>query len=459
MKNAPWAGRFKDFNNDAELDRLIEARAATVDIGKDTPDADSEMLRAGLERVFLSNAQVRRVLRQLFDLARSHAKSHYSSEDAYLASLYKKFPWGTTTQPAVCLSGLAGVGKSQLLAAFERMLPPCTTIDVTGHANIPLQSAWSMTLRDGMGLNALLAPYTSNEKQDGALEETQGPTKKLKSIGLQPLLGLARRKAWRDGVCLLWVDEFQYVSHGAAANTRATALLLQLLGIGPRLIFSANFSLLHKLMTRNQEDKQRLVSQPIILEPERCSSDEWKALIAEYKNVAPTVFTFDVDRVEHLMHQYTFGIKRLTKELLVCAYREARKKGGSTVGADEIVNAYNSYSYSSNRRDVEVLWRQNIEGRMIKSDLWCPFGKEAQGRSDIDGDATNVAVAQRAIDSFEKKIEDQMLDSALLPEEKEAVKYIEGPKKPVEKSGKVVPMRQKATKESLLNACSLFDEK
>lgn len=460
MKKAPWVTRFMELTSDADLDRLIEVRAICVDIGRDTPDADAEMLRAGLERVFLSGNQVRGILRQLLDLARGHARSHFPTEDAFLSGLYKPFPWGTTTRPAMCLSGLAGVGKSQVLAALMRIFPPLTTIDVVGHANIPLAAAWPMTLRDGIGLNALLSPHLGIERVEGALSEGKEIPKKAKSIGLPVLLDLARRKTWREGVCLLWVDEFQFVSQGGDANARATALLLQLLGIGPRLVFVANYSLGHKLKKRNQEDRQRLVSQPLILQPESCSSDDWKALLAEYKEVAPNVFAFDVDSVETIIHQYTFGIKRLVVELLVCAYREARKRGKSTVGLEEIRYAYISSPYTSNREDVETLWRQHVGGREIRIDLWCPFNQVVQVGTGIDGEATNVAIAQRAIDSFETKIEDQLLDSSLLPEEKDAVRRIETSEKPKGKAGKVIRMhRPKATKESLQQACGLFDEK
>lgn len=461
MRSAPWVTRFKDIISvsDFELDRLVELRAVPVKLGGDTPDADSEMLRAGLERVFLSGTQVRKVIRRLLDLARSHAKSHLSSEDAFLAGLYKPFPWGKTPGPAICLSGLAGVGKSQVLEALVRILPSTTTIGVRGHANIPLVSSWPMTLRDGIGLNALLMRYLDLARTEEELSEAKETPKNVKSIGLPALLSLARRRSWRDGVCLLWVDEFQFVSHGSDANARATALLLQLLGIGPRLVFVANYSLGHKLKKRNQEDRQRLVSQPLILEPERCSSDDWKALVAEYRNVAPSVLAFDVDSAETLLHRYTFGIKRLAVDLLVCAYREARRRGKCTVGLEEIRHAYTSSSYTSNREDVETLWRQHVAGKMLRSDLWCPFDQFSQGGTDIEGEATNVAVARRAIETFEAKIEDQLLDSSLLPEEKEAVQRLEASETPRRKPATVIRMRRpKATKESLQQACGLFDE-
>lgn len=459
MKKAPWIARFSVTLSDAELDRLIEVRAVPVKIGKDTPLADAEALRAGLERVFLSGSQVRKILRQFVDLARSHATSHFPSKDAYIAGVYKPFPWGSTTSPAICFCGLAGVGKSQLLGALARILPATMLLDILEYKNIPLVSAWPMTLRDGMSLNHLLKPYLkssgSHEMRDNDGVEY---SKVMKDIKLPTLLGLVRRRSWRDGVCVLWVDEFQFVSQGSQANSKATALLLQLLGIGPRLVFVANFSLVHKLRRRNQEDTQRLVAQPWILDPEICSSADWRAIIAEYKEVAPDVFTFEVDDAESVIHQFTFGIKRLVVQLLVSAYKVARKRGTHTVGLDEIRQAYKSSLYTS-REDVEILWRQSIEKEMIKENLWCPFDRTHDEVKAAEGEkGANVSFAQSAIDSFESKIEDQLLDSSLLPSERAAIQEIESSKNDQQKPGKVIHMRrQKVTKQSLQEACDLFD--
>jgi len=461
MKNAPWIARFNVDLSDAELDRLIEIRAVPVKIGNDTPQADAEALQAGLERIFLSGTQVRKVLRQLVDLARSKAISHFSSEDAFITGVYKAFPWGSTTSPAICFCGLAGVGKSQILEALTRILPPPTLLDVLGHKNISLVSGWHMTLRDGISMNALLKPHlrfsSSQEEQHNKGNENVKVTKDIK---LSTLLGLARRRSWQDGVCLLWVDEFQFVSQGSEANSKATALLLQLLGIGPRLVFVANFSLGHKLKKRNQEDKQRLVSQPLILDPEICSSADWKALIAEYKNIVPDVFTFKVDEVESLIHQFTFGIKRLVVQLLVCAYMVARKREKHTVGVDEIRQAYKSSLYYSNHEDVEILWQQCIEKKMKKEDLWCPFDQTHDDLMGTDGKiGANVSFAQKAIDNFETKIEDQLLNSSMLPSERAAAQKIESSEKEQQRPARVIHMRRpKVTKQSLQEACDLFDK-
>lgn len=70
-----------------------------------------------------------------------------------------------------------------------------------------------------------------------------------------------------------------------------------------------------------------------------------------------------------------------------------------------------------------------------------------------------MSFAQRAIDSFETKIEDQLLDSTLLPSERIAVQELESSKNDQQRPGKVIHMRwPKVGKQSLLEACDLFDK-
>ncbi len=449
----PWVDRFDTRMSDAALDQLIEIRAEAIQFGNDTSEVDAELLRAGLKRVFLSSAQIRQLLRELIGLARAHSIINFGSVEKFMKGLYKSEPWNSSTAPAIFLTGLAGVGKSDFLLAFSRVLANPSEIDVPGIKHIPLISAWQLSLRDGAGMNALLKPYLEPSRKIEYQADANTAQVEKKDWKLPTLLKLSRQRTWRDGVSLLWVDEFQYITKGAEASAKATAMLLQLLSIGPRLIFCANYSLGHKLKNRNHEDKQRLMASPKILEPESCSSADWIALIQEFKKVAPETFIFNVHEAEKVLHQYTFGIKRLAVEILVIAYLVARHRNRSVVSVDDIKLAYVSTNYTYHRRDVEVLWRQSFENAKssLRDDLWCPF--------DQSRELSNVVKVEKAIKEFESRIEDEILDSALSPTEAMAAKVIDStPTKP-EKVAKVfqITKRSKATKESLLAACEHFN--
>jgi hypothetical protein len=451
MNKNPWVDRFDLAISDDALDRLIEIRAESISIGNDTPEVDGELLREALKRVFLSSIQIRTLLRELMGLARAHAKINFGSEEQYMGGLYKVRPWGSSTAPAVFLTGLAGVGKSDLLLALSRALTAPTEIDVPGIKHIPLICAWQLSLCDGVGMNTLLRPILEPaiKTADGA--DINKVNFEEKAWKLPTLLKLSRQRTWRDGVCLLWVDEFQYITKSQDASAKATTMLMQLLGIGPRLIFCANYSFGHKLKNRNNEDTHRLLSCPKIVEPESSSSADWIALLTELKKVVPEVFVFNVNEVENLIHQYTFGVKRLVVELLVLAYKVARKKGENIVSVDDIKLAYISTEYTYHRKSVETLWRQTYENINLKDDLWCPF--------DQSREPTNVVKIAKATKDFESRIEDKILESSLSPAEAIAAKSIDStPEKP-KQTARVfsISKKSKITKESLLKGCEMFD--
>lgn len=452
MKNAQWTDRFEGKWTDAELDQLIQIPARPIVLGHGSPEHDGEILRAELKRVFTSSTQVRALLRKICEIARSHAELHFSSAESTLRGIYNSHPWGTASLPSTCLTGLAGTGKSELLSALNRLLDAKISTDLGGVKDLQLVSAWFTSLRDGSGLNSLLKPYFPqaqilNSDENNGITETP-----KKDIKLPLLLAKARRMSWRDGVCLLVVDEFQFISQSAGANAKATTVLLQLLGIGPRLVFCSNFSLGHKLKRRNQEDRHRLMSSPLILEPEKRSSSDWKNLISECKKVVPNVFTFDVVGAEQIIHQYTFGIKRLVVELFVISYGIARLRGKNPeISLDDFRAAYRSVDYTIYREDVDILWRQKIQGKMIREDLWCPFDQTA--------DPVVVPTVHDAIVNFQKRIEESLLDSSLTPSETAAWKEIEPDAEiPADRRNVIRLPRSNVTKESLLEASLLLDD-
>lgn len=446
-----WAARFAKPWTDAEIDAHVEVYAVPLDLESESADAGAERLRRGFERIFLSSGQTRRILRELYDIALVHALSHFVSEEVFVRGLYSPTnPWGGDDAPAVCVTGLGGTGKTALFFALQKLLGASTSVDVAGHKGIPLLPGWFLSLKDGAELGPLLRPCIMPDESQSAL--AYGQTSQVKSVRIPDLLKLARRRAWRDGICLLVVDEFQFITLGGEANAKATAVLLKLFGLGPQLIYVANYSLIHRLKNRGQEDRNRLLRRPIVLQPEACSSTEWLRLLSECKKVCPEVFVFDVESSQELIHRYTFGIKRCVVWLLVAAFRETRSRGARNhVGEDEIRRAYLSMEYSACREDVEILWRQQIEGRSRRQDLWCPF-------SDVHK-TENVSMAQQAREDFERRVDEDYLKSSLTPREAAALKSLEPESVEGKPPGKVVKMpKQKVTADSLLEGSRKFGE-
>lgn len=451
MKANPWIAAY-EFDRKASSSFLsLERCAEPLAIDGTNVLAQAEQFKARMRDVFLCGEQTVAILEQLLSLAQSHASFHFASSYQVVASTYSADPWGADTQPALVLTGLSGVGKTQLVHALRRFLMSrIQRHDLPGHKNLPIVPAWFMSLRDGSSLNALVRPcLESADEQLGADKKTE-----RKEIKQSTLLALARRVTRRDGTCLAVADEFQFKTYSSQANAQVTSILLQLMTLGPRFLFVCNYSLVHRLKERGQEDRQRLLAHPIQIYPEPLESPDFLNLLHEYIGIRPDDFDFSADDCAPLVHQYTFGIKRAMVELLGNAWRTAKVRRGarSTVTLDDIRIAYLSPEFHTHREDVESLWKQIHGDQRIRVDLRDPF---PQNKSE-----QNVVQAIPAIREFERRTAEAHLEHMLTPDERAAALQLDGPKRAgAGPKGQVLRMaRGKLTKETLIETLHRFEK-
>ncbi|EHR69528.1 hypothetical protein BurJ1DRAFT_0646 [Burkholderiales bacterium JOSHI_001] len=306
-----------------------------------------------------------------------------------------------------------------------------------------------LTLAKGDGLNQLLREHVEPAIQKSRKVEEESGDKDWK---IPELLKTAARVSWRDATCLMPVDEFQWIAASSEANARASTVLLKLHSIGPLLLFCANFSLVRKLERRPPEDRDRLLSRPIILLPLAADDPDWTAYLNAARSVEPDVLKFDPVVDGKKIHDYTFGIKRKVVDLIETAVRMARSRSAeATVGVDELLAAYRSAAYAMHRTDVEALLRQGITGTSEREDLVCPFTSTAT-------DASNVKAVSAAVERFEKHTEEAILADAMLPSEAAAHRKITSETAPKTQAGKVLRFKnRKVTKEDLLAGAAALD--
>jgi len=451
MSTSPRLERYKQIWSDEVLDQAINIPPIPVQLhGRDAIKL-ANTLDSALRGFFQADRQIRKVIRHFLSVGAAHAECHMATDHAYVRGLYRDSPWGSTMQPAICLTGLAGTGKSDLLRALARLLGGEATHSVPGHANLMLRPVWPLSGAEGLSLNALLLPYVAPCREPQA--EESGPRK---GMPLPRLISNAKRASWRQGTCLLLVDELQYMSLGVDSNSQVTAFLTKLLAIGPRLGYCANFSLLHKLMRRKQEDHQRLLSRPLILEPLAVDDSDWENYLRLVRSVAPDVLEFEPTKVVEEMHRYTFGTKRLVVELVVLAFRLARERNrNGIVGQTELLSAYRHFDYTVNREAVELLHRQAIGAAMLRSDLWCPLG------SSQTKDTTNptVVFAASAIRSFDRRVEEELFKAVIGPNGPPIAEPAPLPGRSSGPTASVMPLRRrKATKEDLIAGAKAIED-
>lgn len=457
----PRVDRYNLPVDDNKLDALFELRATPITLGSNSPIADGDLFENAATNIFVLDSQIRAVLRRLAEAARLHAEIHLGSDRSYIAGLHrtKDNPWGVDFARAIGLSGLAGVGKSQLLKAMERLFGTCVQASVSGIRNLVHRGVWSLSIRDGTAWDALVSKHVVQPENGDLVSTHSGKPSKL-----QP----ASKSSWREAACVITVDEFQFMSHGADTNAKATSLLLRLQAIGPRLVYCINFDMASRLLKRPKADKDRLIAESIVLLPWTAPCDGLAAFLKELKKLCPEVFVFDPEKSQRLIIDYTFGIRRNIVQLLRCAYVASRRKGArGLVTEEELAFAYASVEYAVAREDVVLLVGQSVAQQCARVDLWNPWDEPGRRGESVtmvapaqpNSLASNVIEATTAKKEFERRVNDAYITDALTPAEANAVKKINPEVALAVASAKVILLKRKRSTDSdLLAGDQALDE-
>jgi hypothetical protein len=440
-EESPWVSRFPSALSDSAIDRRIKIPAVPLDdLGKGTPQVDSALLAAGLKKVFVPTAALRRHLRRLIGQGRAHALMCFRDAKQFGSNVYAPTPIGWDGM-AICLTGLAGVGKTELLRALGRLLGEPIVTSIPNLDGLLVVSSWTRSLREAKTLPELYMPYVM-EEGDCPKSQVESSMDKVRRMSTPKLLKAARRRAYRDGVSLIVLDEFQFATLSEGANTRATDILLQSSVLGPCLIYSANFSMVHRLMQRNQEDQQRLLADPIVVTPEIPGND-WNVTCEEKFKVAPGVFSIDVKKDGETLQHYSYGIRRLADLLLVIAYREGRENKRTVVKIEDVEAAYKSTAFTTARKEVEFLIGQSAASKREKRtrlDLCCPF--------DLPPRELNAPESSQPTES-DKETREQLLMASLTPQQRAVLDGL-GNRNDSETAASRRPRMPKVTKAALL---------
>ena len=194
----------------------------------------------------------------------------------------------------------------------------------------------------------------------------------------------ARSMLFHSGCCFIIADEVQFFTHSTVANAQVTKTLGFLRQMGIPLFFIGNYSLGHRLVKRNQEERQRLLSDPLILLPDLPSDPAYVELLSAYKTCSNEVLAIDAERDAADIHWLTGGLRRPLRLLIVEAFKIAKMRSlklreAVSISMGDLRDAYNSTAFSIHRRDVEdsrlLLGGAAVKGRR---DLECPFELAAE---------------------------------------------------------------------------------
>lgn len=399
----PLALRFSTDIPDKSIDDLLRVHVAPIlDLARLSVNQAELRLEDAWRELVVPSAQMRFVIRKIAAAARHYSERMYSNEHTFLSNTYAP-PESNMSAFPICLTGLAGAGKSQIIAGFQRVYASDLTLALQGHAGFSTSIAWHIAVRADVGAKRLLG--SKFQRGDG----------KCKS------LEEATAESVRQGIAAILVDEFQF--HTASdANARTSKLLLQLGSVGPPLVFVSNFSLLHRLCKRPHEERHRLLSCPILIVPDDPDSRDWGEYVAAALAVAPEFSDLAMSSTSpEILHRYTFGIRRSVALLLKISYSRMRVRKGKKVSLRDIESAYNSLEYAFSREDVSLLIKGSINRSALTRDLHCPIEGIRTAKPDT--------VSQHpATQEYLRRASEEALKSSLTREEREAYKSAVGKK-------------------------------
>lgn len=352
-------------------------------------------LAAQLNKVYVPNNFAIEFIQEMVESSTRYCLDKYPSKVDYNKSIFH--PGESEVFPIV-LTGLAGVGKSALINALKKVLPApiAFTPDISSQ-ELHLLSYWVASGRGKPTLKQLLNDLIETGTPGG-----------IKSSTVAQLLKSARSYAGKVGLPLILFDEVQHVTQ-SEATAQTISILLSLSKIGVPMVYISNYSLQHKFLLRNAEERHRLMANPRVMEPDMPNSGDWRAYVEACVQVLGPYLNVNAAGIAQELYEKTFGLKRLVVQLFALAYTVARRSGRHEIEFADFDRAFLSAGYTDARNEVLILQRQLAERKCGRSDLWCPYIGPRNPNAD------DVTFARRVADD---RLAKTVFESALTPQEK-----------------------------------------
>jgi hypothetical protein len=458
MNPNPWCDRFKTLlDRSAIKQRATVAAVRLANLSGESPERAKDLLRAALEAVHVVTDQELDVLQRLVNRAYAYVQSAYPNMDTF-ASRIQAERIELDVAPPICLTGLAGTGKSALLGALARALPSDEVISLGKPFTTPfeLNALKTVSVKSMDSLSQILNPFLPLDCQ---------PRNEVGADGTPHLVHpkipnglrteLATRRSYAFGHATHVLEELQFLTGSQGANTKVVQALMTMSYLQTPLIYAANYSLCHRLLKRPQEERDRLLADLTILLPEMPGSEGLLALLSAYQVVMQDILSFELKDEVVEIYNMTAGIKRKIKQLIVAGYEQFRISKDEKMTMSNLREGYRSRNYSAMRKDVTAILEQAMARKMARGrhDLWCPF----------DADVNNLqAMAQAANDQASRETGKRIQEEALGAAQRTALALARSAmakdKNEESKGGKVVSLATGSRSPKTLDAKTLLAE-
>lgn len=367
----PWCDWFTELlSGDMQL-KLHVAASPRGDLLHEEPEIGQRVLDARLNEVHVPSIQGVSLVKKLLSSCAAHALAFYESTQCFLKRIAQEVIELNPEPPVYFITGPAGRGKSALLHAVKKMMP--------ARAVRPSEELPSFPV---MGILLLRVDGRTKRKDLlNALATLMGFPADYKTADHNEVQRM-RGQLYKAGVMMIIVDELQFWSTSLTAHASVTSGLYFLRSLGVPLAFIGNFSLGKKLLARPPEDVQRLLADVTTVLPLSVSDPHFENVLKEYKSASGGAISV-TDEESKQLRWYTVENLRALRILCGIAFRFARAAGRNVVRMSDFSDAYNTETFSSFRRLIEVERTFIVTGQRPKrSGVVSPFELREDERAD-----------------------------------------------------------------------------
>lgn len=398
MTSSPWIARFSGIDANEIRDRFTHYPNPLDPDFSPNSESLSDRIMNALDELAVPSTRVTQLCEILVARAKAHATRVYPDARQFLLQINRpKGPRLPDPAFPVCITGPSGIGKSKLLKRMKSVLPSNTSIAVdVGHKKFPLMPAWYLSAKD----------FTSITEMLRRLISFAGGTPSGTSIAA--LTAQCRRLAYQCGICMVFLDELQFLTKSQSATSQITKTVYQLMALGVPVTFVANYSLVHSLERRPDQDRQRLLGNLQHLNYNSVLSVDWNNLINGITSVCPRVLQLEPDVDGATIHNLCAGTPRLFVRLIEIALSNCTTNPVIKVGS--LRAAYDSSEFSVSRRTVEKINQQIATGESEGLDLHPPVDVPHEESAALQQAAQTQAETETAVAMVENSLSQTQRD-------------------------------------------------
>lgn len=363
-------------------------------------------LRRVLSSAYVPSNQVLTVVRKALGMLDQHFKAYYASLSDYRLGIGSAISPLPPSLP-MCLTGLPGVGKTQMLAGLMRLLEGRIEVDLgPGYRPVTLALGHHVKVTAANSLVGIVKDVIfGHGEASGAMK-------------LSELRKLGGRKLYRDGRGLVALDEMQLIARGTNASTNLNKLLLTCADFGVPQIHASNFLNVAKIKRSGKEITDRLLVACEVMTPEPENDPAEVEMRRVYEKLTKGVVPKS-DAFWSALNELSFRIHRTRIELLSLAFERARLQQRHRIEYEDLLVAAQTADYAINLEQVRVLSEMSISGKAVKGyqDLVCPFGVRFAFPPDAQRKAETVA---------RRDIEEEAVRSSMTPQEHRGMEAMQG---------------------------------